>query len=617
MTGSALDFYAATNAGYMQAYGANQTVTCPTRWDNNINFNNDTTPYTLAFSGTMDYLSGASSSMGLNNVPGAGDVLVTGQVTATGASGGADGGIILNGTGRVVYSNGNNNNAGDTIIRGPTYKVTNTSGNAAGSGTVKVSDDSSSCGVLAGTGIVGPVIVSGRGALAPGNYPFLTPGKLTTGALTLNGGGHYFWELNNVSGTAGSANGWSTLQCAALTISASSSSPFIIDVALLTSTNSLGLPANFNPAASYSWTLISASSISGFAANAFVINSSALPGAFSVSTSGNNLLLNYTPPGLTKIVTTLYNTGFDANGNPLAAGGTDAHWTLTSSPDATWKGPSAYHSLTIPGAAWIGCAQSPYSLVIGPSQNNAANVAPGNYVYHTSFDLTGFDPSSVVITGRIITDDNLTSFKVNGADTGLRCAYNTWTNFTITNGSGITLQPGANTVDLTVQNGGSSANPSGFQVQWSAVGAPSGPPVIISPPQPPQVNPGDNATFIVSAAGLQPLSYQWFLNDTNGVNHAIPGATTNTLTFDQRPALRRPQLLLRHRHQLAGRDQQPPRRFDRQWPARPGCHPPQPDRRHRQQRHFHPPLQRHPALHLPMVLDDSTPISGGRLPRSS
>jgi hypothetical protein len=69
-------------------------------------------------------------------------------------------------------------------------------------------------------------------------------------------------------------------------------------------------------------------------------------------------------------------------------------------------------------------------------------------------------------------------------------------------------------------------------VQWSAVGAPSGPPVIVSQPQTQQANPGNTATFTVTAAGLQPLSYQWFLNDTNGINQTIPGATTNTLTLN-------------------------------------------------------------------------------------
>ncbi len=116
----------------------------------------------------------------------------------------------------------------------------------------------------------------------PGDYPNLGPTNLTTGNLTFAGGGHYYWQINNATGTAG-AN-WSTITCGALNITASSGSPFIIDVSLLTAGNGLGLPANFNPATPYSWTIAAATSVTGFSANAFAFTSSACPpSAFSVS----------------------------------------------------------------------------------------------------------------------------------------------------------------------------------------------------------------------------------------------------------------------------------------------------------------------------------------------
>jgi hypothetical protein len=51
-------------------------------------------------------------------------------------------------------------------------------------------------------------------------------------------------------------------------------------------------------------------------------------------------------------------------------------------------------------------------------------------------------------------------------------------------------------------------------------------PVINTQPQPRTVDPGETATFSVTAGGAQPLRYQWRLNGQN-----IPGATNSTLVF--------------------------------------------------------------------------------------
>ncbi|MBI3416172.1 MAG: VCBS repeat-containing protein [Verrucomicrobia bacterium] len=53
-----------------------------------------------------------------------------------------------------------------------------------------------------------------------------------------------------------------------------------------------------------------------------------------------------------------------------------------------------------------------------------------------------------------------------------------------------------------------------------------GPPVITRQPQSLALNPGDNATFSVTATGTEPLGYQWSLEDT-----AIAGATNATLAL--------------------------------------------------------------------------------------
>ena len=59
---------------------------------------------------------------------------------------------------------------------------------------------------------------------------------------------------------------------------------------------------DFDPTATYSWTMISATSITGFDAGKFTIdlanfsNPGVTPGQFSVSTVGNNLVLNFGTP---------------------------------------------------------------------------------------------------------------------------------------------------------------------------------------------------------------------------------------------------------------------------------------------------------------------------------
>ena len=498
---------------WIQTYGGPQTVNSGLPhlfYFGNGGFNNaDTLTFGLpgATATYFDWGNGPSSSTGLYNTADVvvNDVIISanglGSTTSTGTT--TAGGIHISGWGRMVFNNGASTYTGDTYVDSGVLKLANTTGTqvCGNGGTTRLGN----FGVLTGTGsMTTPIILSSGGVMAPGDYPVLATGTLTSGAVSWPSGGHYFCAINDTNSTA-----CTLISCGLLTITATPSAPFLIDLSVLTTTNSLGLGTNFNPNSAYSWTIVSASGgISGFDPTAFLIRSSVYPEAFSVALDAfnpNNIVLNYTPPAQTKLVTTLYNTGVDANGYLLTNGAVDAHWTLTSSPDGTWTGPNAYHSTSIPAVGWIGSDTTPYCQTIGPNRNLAGNVAPGNYVYHTTFDLTGFDPSSVVISGRLITDDNLVGFSVNGVDTGLRCLYNTWTNFTIASG----LVDGTNTVDVTVQNGGTGNNPAGFQLQWSATGAPNGPPVITQQPQDQIVDP-TTATFAVWATGAHPLTYQWY-----------------------------------------------------------------------------------------------------------
>ncbi len=87
--------------------------------------------------------------------------------------------------------------------------------------------------------------------------------------------------------------------------------------------------------------------------------------------------------------------------------------------------------------------------------------AVGLYVYQTTVDLTGFDPSSAVVTGRLASDNLLQDVLINGVSTGISNVNNefvNWTPFSISSG----FQVGLNTIDFIVNNGG---GPTGLRVE--------------------------------------------------------------------------------------------------------------------------------------------------------
>jgi autotransporter-associated beta strand protein len=168
---------------------------------------------------------------------------------------------------------------------------------------------------IGGSGTVGSVTMSAGALVSPGNGL----GTLTVAQnLTLTGSSGYLWQLTNATGTAGSTTGWDLLTVTGtLDIAATSADPFHIDLWTLTtgSTVTSGSAANFNREQSYTWKIASAAGgISGFAADKFVINTSATNGTggfansftggtFSLATSGNDLNLVFTgaPPSVITI----------------------------------------------------------------------------------------------------------------------------------------------------------------------------------------------------------------------------------------------------------------------------------------------------------------------------
>jgi autotransporter-associated beta strand protein len=210
---------------------------------------------------------------------------------------GGTGTLTKTGSGTVTLS-GNNTYSGTTTISAGTLIV---NGMHSGSGAVTVGSGA----VLKGTGtLTGNTTIQTGGTLEPGNN-FGTMGF--AGDLTLSAGGNLNWKIDDATGTAGTD--WSTVNVTgAVIINATSGSKFNINVWSLLSNGSNGALANFSPTLnSYSWTIVSAGSISGFDANKFQINLDATNGTgglistykangFTIIQDANTLKLIYSPP---------------------------------------------------------------------------------------------------------------------------------------------------------------------------------------------------------------------------------------------------------------------------------------------------------------------------------
>jgi hypothetical protein len=169
----------------------------------------------------------------------------------------------------------------------------------------------------------------------------------------------------------------------------------------------------------------------------------------------------------------VFSTGVDDNGEVLAGGSVDPHYALIQSADAMFGGPDAIVVSQIAENYWV--ANSSTSKWLAPSPNQAYPGADpcnasGTYVYRTSFDLTGYNLDSVLISGRWAADNQGTDIRLNGASLGITVGgYNNLASFTI--GSGLVAS--VNTLDFEILDYGC---PNGLRVELSGIGAAPLPP---------------------------------------------------------------------------------------------------------------------------------------------
>ena len=226
---------------------------------------------------------------------------------------------VLSGPGSVTIVSGvhtfsgPNTYSGGTTIQANGIVASNTTGSATGSGPVVITG-----GTLTGTGTVtGPVTMQGPNAstlagpnltvtgavvaanssafLQPGQQ-FNTPGLLTVGNTTLNGGANYIWAVNS----------WTASPVAGANFSQINGGANNLDMSGASSTNKINLfiegnPTGFSNMQGRQWLIASYGSLTNFSPTNWVLNTSNFTPAigssqFSLSQSGGGgVLLTFNP----------------------------------------------------------------------------------------------------------------------------------------------------------------------------------------------------------------------------------------------------------------------------------------------------------------------------------
>jgi autotransporter-associated beta strand protein len=292
-------------------------------------------------------------------------------------------GGVISGTGALTHNasstltlTGNSNFNGATTINAGTLVLSGT--NTASAITV------ASGGTLMGSGSGGATTVSGT--IAPGN----SPGTLTVGSLTLNGGGVYTWEMADATGAAGT--GWDRIASTGLlTVNSTSGSTFTIAI------TSSGAPSNWNyQTSNQSWDIITYGSVSGFDGTKFSINATAFGGTLGGAAS----------------TWALVNTG------------SALRLTYTFIGDATWAGGAADWSTGFSPAITNG-ANATFTGGGGTITNNIAsatlgslgaltfNSTAGAYTLNADSGSSGYDAASAFTLGGNIVNNSTATQTIN------------------------------------------------------------------------------------------------------------------------------------------------------------------------------------------------------------
>jgi len=268
------------------------------------------------FTGATPSIGGLSASGSGSEIEmGVGAVLTINQNSNSTYAGHIDAGtgasLVKSGSGTLTLTNTNLYTGGTTITGGTLVYGAN---GAFGSGSVTINGgDVNVAGgfsltnplvfsgpvTLGGNGSFGTLITAGPGVtLSPGN----SPGTLSfTAGLVFAGGGSLTFQVEDANGSAGSGYDLLAISGAQLNITATSGSPFMINLVSLDGGGNPGAVGNFNSSSAYTWTIATSSSgIANFNANKFNLNlgsfsNSLNGGTFAITDSGSLLALQFTP----------------------------------------------------------------------------------------------------------------------------------------------------------------------------------------------------------------------------------------------------------------------------------------------------------------------------------
>ena len=163
----------------------------------------------------------------------------------------------------------------------------------------------------------------------------------------------------------------------------------------------------------------------------------------------------------------VYSTGMLTSLTQQADGLADLHYALLSAPAGATAGSAFVTDQSgYPFPIWAADDASSKWISPQPSYTLGQTDLPGQYVYQTSFSLSGLNPRTASLSLQIATDNATTDVLLNGISTGITYSGLTTKSAPFTISSGFVA--GLNTLTFVTQNfDGDNTNPTGINVQIS------------------------------------------------------------------------------------------------------------------------------------------------------
>src|SRR5258708_2895997 len=152
----------------------------------------------------------------------------------------------------------------------------------------------------------------------------------------------------------------------------------------------------------------------------------------------------------------IFNPAGDDAGKACPDSHADTHYALSLVVAIATSNPIPPWAVSTPQSKWI-----------NPTPKVPTGSDPGLYIYRTSFDLTGFQPSTALLAGRMAVDDAVT-VKLNGFAVASAGGFVSLQSFSITQG----FIEGVNALEFAVVNAGSAPNPTGLRVEMKLTAVP-------------------------------------------------------------------------------------------------------------------------------------------------